>query len=99
MKMEDVMRAYQAAATAVGLSFLLAMTGGAFAATSSSDMQGNQGPAIGTTSGPAAGNNVSTGDESAQNQEKKSEQQSGAPGVAGKPGGKNGPAQQPSDKD
>ncbi len=95
------MRAYQAAATAVGLSFLLATAGSAFAATSSSsDMQGNQGPAIGTTSGPADGNNVSTASQSAENNPaKKSEQQSGGPGVAGKPGGKNGPAQQPSDKD
>ncbi|HEY1735329.1 MAG TPA: hypothetical protein VGG12_01655 [Methylovirgula sp.] len=95
------MRASQVAATAVGLSFLLATAGASFAATSSQSDMTNKGPAMGTTSGPAAGDNVSTGDQSADSdQAKKSEQQSGGAGVAGKPGGTNGPAQQPnSDKD
>jgi hypothetical protein len=49
------MRAYQATATAIGLSFLLAMTGAAFAAPSSAALP-HQG--AGVTSGPADGNNV-----------------------------------------
>lgn len=89
------MRVYKATATAIGLSFMLAMTGAAFAATSSDN---NPGPAIGSTSGPADGNNVSTAPQKMQQQAKKSEEQSGGPGVAGAKGGKNGPAAQPNDK-
>jgi len=91
------MRAYQATATAIGLSFLFAMTGAAFAATS--DVSNNPGPAIGSTSGPADGNNVSTAPQKMQQQAKKSEVTGGAPGVEGKPGNKSGPSAQPNSND
>jgi hypothetical protein len=87
------MRAYQATATAIGLSFMFAVTGVAFAATS--DMSNNPGPAIGTTSGPADGTNVSTAPQKMQQQAKKSEDTSGGPGVEGKPGNKSGPSVKP----
>lgn len=89
------MRAYRATATAIGLSLALAFSGAAFAASSDTTGSSNSGAAMGTTSGPAAGNNVSTGSQDqnmAHNGQQKSKTVGGAPGVAGQPGSKNGPA-------
>jgi hypothetical protein len=106
------MRMFKAAATAVGLSFLFATVGVAFAAQNDQNVQdqmkkseqqsgapgvaGKPGNKSGVATQPGDNNNSN---QTAQDQAKKSEQQSGGPGVAGKPGGKNGPAAQPTNKD
>lgn len=87
------MRAYQLTATAIGLSFMFAMSGAAFAKP---EMSHNTGPAIGTTSGPADGDNVSTAPQTMhQQQAQRTEDDSGGPGVEGKPGDKSGPSVKP----
>lgn len=53
------MRIRHAVSAAIGLSFLLALSGGAFAARSYDAP--SKGPAVGVTSGPADHTNVYTG--------------------------------------
>lgn len=89
------MRIRHAVPAAMGLSLLLGLSGGAFAATSSYDANTSNGPAAGTTSGPAAGTNVYTGNKKMAHNGKKMNAVGGAPGVQGQKGSKNGPAATP----
>lgn len=102
------MRTFKAAATAVGLAFLFATVGSAFAAENDQNAQdqikkseqSSGGPGVAGKPGGKSGSAQKPGDNSnsgqnAQDQANKSAQSSGAPGVAGKPGNKSGPAMQP----
>jgi hypothetical protein len=95
--LEEIMRAYKAVATAIGVSFFLTTAGAALAADNpttggAAGVQGQPGNKSGATQKPGDNNNNG---QSTQDQMKKSEQSTGGPGVAGKPGGKSGATQQP----